>query len=57
MLYPFGGQDFSLLGYNDLIVIMSELGEAYFNQDPKIAYDVFQHRVKIREAQKKGNDG
>lgn len=57
MLFHFEGQDFSPLGYNDLIAIASELGGDYFGIDTKVAYDTIKYRIKQKEERSVNNGG
>jgi len=49
MLYPFTPQDFSHLEYKECVLLVSDLGESFFNQDPLLAYDVWKLREKQKE--------
>ena len=53
MLYPFKARYFSPLGYDDLVVVLADSGTDYLDKDPKIAYDVWKH--KIKKANENGN--
>lgn len=46
MLYPFKGLYFSPLDYSELVMILADNGTKYLNQDPKLAYDVWNHMRK-----------
>lgn len=49
MLYPFSGQDFSHLGYDDYISVLSVVGTEYLNKDPKLAFDIYDKKRKETE--------
>lgn len=57
MLFHFEGQDFSPLGYNDLVAISSDLGGDFFAIDTKVCYDTVKHRIKLKEERNKENGG
>lgn len=46
LLYPFKALYFSPLDYSELVMILADNGTKYLNQDPKLAYDVWNHMRK-----------
>jgi len=49
LLYRFKAHYFSLLGYSELVSILSIIGFDAMERDPKLIYDIFKEQLKQKE--------